>query len=171
MQLETDPARVQAIIAQIKILQGELANLDIGTDGKPREPRTLLQLLGIEDPNIEAGLNEAVRQVQAALDQIAEARVRDAEQARQVAQQRVQDAEDALKQQEDRAEQGLSNDVALAERRLDVERAARDKALKDEARAKRAQIALQSAEQLGALTTASANIFASLSNIPFVGIP
>jgi len=54
---------------------------------------------------------------------------------------------------------------------LEQEQALRDEALKRQAAAQRAQIAIDTVTQATSLVTASANIFSALSPIPFVGIP
>ena len=170
LKIETDPARVQQIIAQIKVLQGELSNLDI--DRGDKEPVTIFSLLGIDDPDVEGAIRVAVDQVKQALDEIAEARVRDAERRTQEAEKRVQEAQNVFDEEKRLAEEGLASNVTLAKRKLDTQKALREQALKDQQRAQKAQILLQSVEQVSSLVTASASLFKSLAPLPFgIGVP
>lgn len=135
-----------------------------------QEPRSLAEILGISDEGLE-GLKDATGQIIDSLNQIAEARVREAEAATQAAQDKVEAAENALEQERELAAQGLANDTDLRKQQLEEAKKQRDEALKEEAKARRSQILLDSAGQLSSLVTASANIFKSLSSIPFAGIP
>lgn len=171
LEIETDPARVAQIIAVLKTLGAELQNLDIPDPNDKPKPLTIWDLLGIEDPNVQGGLGEAAKQIIAALEEITAARVAAAEKATELAEKRVSEAEELVRKEQELADEGLRNNLSNANLKLAQEKQARDKALREEARAKRAQILLDSVQQGSSLITASANIFASLSKIPFVGIP
>lgn len=171
LDLETDPERISQIIATLRKLQAELANLDIEGKDPKGKPLTIWDLLGIEDPDVQGGIGEAVRQITSAINEITEANVRAAEQRRQAADDALDEVRDRLKKEEELNREGAANNLNLVKLELAQKKAARDAAFKDEQKAKRAQILLESVEQVSALITSSANIFKSLSGIPFVGVP
>jgi len=135
-----------------------------------QEPRTLAEILGVTDEGLE-GLKDAAGQVISSLEQIADARVKEADAAVDAAERKVSAAQDALEREQELAADGLSNDTDLAKKQLDEAKKAQEQAEKDRAKAVRSQILLDSVGQLSSLITASANIFKSLSSIPFAGIP
>jgi len=130
----------------------------------------LAQILGISDEGLE-GLKDAAGQIINSLEQIADARVKEADAAVDAAERKVSAAQDALIRGQELAKQGLANDSDLAKKQLDEAKKAQEQAEKDRAKAVRSQILLDSVGQLSSLITASANIFKSLSSIPFAGIP
>jgi len=135
-----------------------------------QQPRTLAQILGISEEGLE-GLKDAAGQIINSLEQIADARVKEADAAVDAAERKVSAAQDALIRQQELAKQGVANDTDLAKKQLDEAKKAQEQAEKDRAKAVRSQILLDSVGQLSSLITASANIFKSLSSIPFAGIP
>jgi len=135
-----------------------------------QEPRTLAEILGVTDEGLE-GLKDAAGQIISSLEQIADARVKEADAAVDAAERKVSAAQDALEREQELAAQGLANDTDLAKKQLDEAKKAQEQAEKDRAKAVRSQILLDSVGQLSSLITASANIFKSLSSIPFAGIP
>lgn len=132
--------------------------------------KTLGELLGLSDDQVD-GLKEATKQVLDSISQIADARVQAAEEVTRQRQKDLQEAQDFLIRQQELAAEGLANDTDLAKQEVERQRELRDAALKEEAKARRAQILLDSVSQISSLITASANIFKSLSVIPFAGIP
>lgn len=135
-----------------------------------QQPRTLAQILGISDEGLE-GLKDAAGQIINSLEQIADARVKEADAAVDAAERKVSAAQDALEREQELAAEGFANDTDLAKKQLDEAKKAQEQAEKDRAKAVRSQILLDSVGQLSSLITASANIFKSLSSIPFAGIP
>lgn len=135
-----------------------------------QEPRTLAEILGVTDEGLE-GLKDAAGQIISSLEQIADARVKEADAAVDAAERKVSAAQDALEREQELAAEGFANDTDLAKKQLDEAKKAQEQAEKDRAKAVRSQILLDSVGQLSSLITASANIFKSLSSIPFAGIP
>lgn len=154
--------RAQGIIKQLQEAAQEAIDA--------QQPRTLAQILGISDEGLE-GLRDAAGQIVDSLNQIADARLKEAEAATQAAEKKVDAAEEFLIRQQELAAEGLANDTDLAKQQLEIAKKAREEALKEEAKARRSQILLDSAGQISSLVTASANIFKSLSSIPIAGIP
>jgi hypothetical protein len=86
--------------------------------------------------------------------------------------------EESLDKEKELQEQGYANNVTIEQQKLDALKAQREKALKEEEEAQKKkanlqklQIVLDSQAQVTNLITASTDIFASLSKIPFVGVP
>lgn len=135
-----------------------------------QEPKSLLDLLGISEGNLE-GLKDATAKIVDALGEIADARVKEADAAVDAAKQKVKAAEDALEDEIKLAEKGEASDVSLRERQLAAAKQAQETAEKERQKAVRTQILLDTATQVSGLITSSVNIFKSVSSIPFVGIP
>lgn len=134
------------------------------------KPFNLADFLKISEDELK-GVLSATDQIIESLGNLADARVKEAEAATKAADDKVKAAEDALEKEKELAADGLANNVDAAEKELAKQKELRDAALKEEAKARRAQILLDGASQLSSLITASANIFKTLSGIPFVGIP
>lgn len=160
-----DAESVTQIENTIRLIESKLAG--VGIEGEQR--KTLLERLGFTAEEIE-GLKTATAQVIDSLSQIAEARVKEAEAASRAAQERVQAAEAALEREQELAAEGLANNTDLARQELERQKELRDEALKEEAKARRSQILLDSVSQISSLITASANIFKSLSGLGPFGI-
>lgn len=167
LEVETDPARIKTILAELKVLQAELANLDIEDPAKGRKPFDLLEFLGIGNEDVRNAIRRGVDAAVAATREILEAKVKAREKARELADEEVREAEAALEKQKELAADGLANDLDNVNRELAAKKAARDQALKEEQRARRAQLLLDTSQQASSLITASANIYRSLSAIPF----
>ena len=166
-----DKDQQQLIINRIEALKKALEGLEIPEPANGGgQPRNIWDLLGIEDPGDQEALGKAVSQVIDSLDQLSEARIRDAEAARRAADEKVRAAEDALKAEQDAAEKGFANNVDLKQRELDEAKKQRDAALKEEAKARKQQILLDGALQVSGLVTSSVNIFKSLSSLGPLGI-
>ena len=154
--------RAQATISFIKTAMQE--EID------KQQPFNLADFLKISEDELK-GVLSATDQIIESLGNLADARVKEAEAATKAADDKVKAAEDALEKEKELAADGLANNVDAATKELEKQKEIRDAALKEEAKARRAQILLDGASQLSSLITASANIFKTLSGIPFVGIP
>ncbi len=154
--------RAQNVIKQLQSAADEFI--------EGQQPKSLLEILGITEDGL-SGLKEAGKQVVDSLNQIADARVKEADAAVDAAERKVSAAQDALIREQELAAQGLANNTALRQQELEQAKKAQEEAEKERAKAVRSQILLDSVGQLSSLITASANIFKSLSTIPFAGIP
>jgi hypothetical protein len=171
---ESSGADADILRARIQEIEVLLEGLDIpAPKGKDGKPKTIFDLLGIkfDDPEQQQAFEQAVGIIMDSLHSLTQARVDEAQAAADAAQSKVDAAQEALDKELDIAEQGLANNVDLRKKDLDEAKKARDAALKEETKARKAQILLDSLGQSSGLITASVNIFASLSKIPFVGIP
>jgi hypothetical protein len=90
----------------------------------------------------------------------------------------IDDLEDQLDKEQDLRERGLANNVEAIQAEIDEKKKAREEEVKqaEELQKKKqaiakAQLIIDTAEQASNLITASAKIFRSLADIPFIGIP
>jgi len=167
-----DGAEADIIKARIRELETLLQGIDIpAPKGKDGKPKTIFDLLGIkfDDPEQQQAFEQAVGRIVDSLGQLTEAAVQEAEAKTQAAQDKVDAAQEALDKELEIAEKGQANFSDIRRKELDDAKKARDLALKEEAKAKRQQIALDSAVQLSSLVTTAANIFKGFSTIPILG--
>jgi len=173
LKLATPGTEADIIKARIQELQTLLEGIDIPAPKSKGDkgPLSLFDLLGIkfDDPEVEANIKASINSIIDSLGELAQARVDEAEAATEAAQKKVDAAEDALKKEEDFAKQGLANNTDIRKQELARAKEARDIALKEEEKAKKQQIALDSAVQLSSLITTAANIFKGFSTLPIVG--
>ena len=64
---------------------------------------------------------------------------------------------------------GYANEVTTAQKELELAKKNQEQALKEKQKAQKAQLALDTITQASSLVTASANIWAALGGIPYVG--
>lgn len=90
----------------------------------------------------------------------------------------ISDLEDRIDKEKDLRDQGFANNVEVLEAELAEKKRVREEEVKQaeelqkrQAALQKAQLILDTAAQASSLITASANIFKSLSSIPFVGVP
>ncbi len=172
-----------AVAKNIELLQAQLSNLpstftppDI-EPGQGGEGRNIFDILGINLDDQEQGvlleaLGKATAAVVGSIQEISAARVQAAQEAVSAAESQVQAAEDALKKEEDLAAQGFANNASLRRRELEEAKLQRDKAIEEQRKAQRQQILLDAALQASSLASTVANLFKSLSVLPFgSGVP
>lgn len=165
-----DKQQVELLLNRIAALKAELEGLSIPDNDKPKPKGNIWDFLGIEDPAQQEGLDAAFASIIDSFGQLADARLREAEAARRAADEKVRAAEDALRAEQDAAEKGFANNVDLRARELEEAKKQREAALKEEAKARKQQVLLDSAGQVSGLVTASANIFKSLSALGPIGV-
>ena len=91
------------------------------------------------------------------------------EQALQNAQEEVDAAQSKVDKEIEARNNGYANDVATAQKELELAKQREQKALKEKQKAQKQQQALDTLTQTSSLITATANIWSSLSGIPIVG--
>ena len=166
----TGGAQVESIRLSIEKIKAEIDTLSVTSPEAGKKPKSIWAFLGLSDEAGE-GVEKAAQVVIDSLGKIADARIKEAEAATKAAEDKVKAAEDALNKENDLALQGIANNSSLREIELSEAKKARDQALKEETKARKAQILLDSISQVSGLATASVDIFKSLAKIPFVGIP
>lgn len=92
-----------------------------------------------------------------------------AEQEYEVAQRKTDQAWEGLEAEIAAREAGYANNVATAQKEYENNKKQEQKALKDKQKAAKQQRVIDTATQASSLTTASANIWSSMSSIPVVG--
>jgi tape measure domain-containing protein len=176
--------RKALLAAQIETLKAQLENIDLQiATPEGKKPFDLLEFFGIA-PDDQDEFKKAVGQIINGIEAITESRVRAAEAAVDAAQAQVEASKDAVEQAEDALERelelaatGEASNVALRQAELDAAKRQaeeakkiRDAALKEQQKAARAQLIVDSATQASSIVTATANLFASGSKFGFVGI-
>ena len=170
-----DEQRKKQIEATISKIKGELSNLGTELDGLTKSDKGFKldfgELLGLDDKQvgaIKAAANEIIANVQA----ISAAKIQAAEEELQIATDKVKAAEDALAKEQDLAAEGFANNVALRQQDLADAKAAQETALKEKKKAQKAALIIDTITQASSLITSAANIFNSLSALPFgAGVP
>lgn len=178
-QGETEKKILEQRLANIR---GAIAELQT-TDAPDKKPFDLLEFLGIDDKNRDEFEN-AVKQIVRGLNEIAQARLDAAQAAVDAANEQVEAAEDAVDAAEEKldreielAQTGEANNLALREAELaaaeqqaaDAKRI-RDEAIKEQQKAARAQLIVDSATQASSIATAAASIFAQGAKFWPVGL-
>jgi tape measure domain-containing protein len=160
---------------RIKNIQTEIDQASAGVgdkkDGGAQQPKSIWSLFGFDEKEGEA-LGVVTEQVISALNEVAQAQVDAAARQVEALDGRIAKQEEVISREAELAKEGVANDLATEKAKLAELKKQRDAAAKEEAKARRAQILLDSVQQLSSLITASANIFKSLSELPFgLGVP
>jgi len=161
---ETSQTEIAILKQRIDIWNKEIGQLDKG------DKKTFWDALGIGDnEELQSALKEGVQAAVDALDEIFDARVKDAERTRELLDTQISEAQRALETEVKLAEIGYANNVDAKRKEIEDLKAAREKALKDEEKALKAKQAMDTATQISSLLSATANIFKGFSTIPLVG--
>jgi len=169
----TEADIIRARIQELGVLLEGLAIPEPkGKGGKGGKPITIYDLLGIkfDNPEDQEAFDKAVGKIVEGLNTLAQARVDEAVAATEAAQAKVDAAQEALDKEKENLDKGLANNFDARKKDLDNAKALRDAALKEETKAKKAQIALDTVTQSVGLITSSVNIFKSLSSLGPIGI-
>lgn len=141
---------------------------------KTKESFSVWKMLGI-DPEDEDGkkaidnLRTATDEVFKIMDDTYQRRVDDAERTRSLLDTQINEVQSALEAEIELYKAGYSSNVAAKQKQLDDLKAQRERALKEEEKAIKAQRSMDALEQTSSLLTASANIFKGFSKLPVVG--
>ena len=167
----TEADIIRARIQELGVLLEGLALPEPKGKGNGK-PLSIYDLLGIkfDDPADQEAFDQAIGQIVNGLNTLAQARVDEAEAASEAAQKKADAAQEALDKEEELLNQGLANNFDARKKDLDNAKQIRDAALKEETKAKKAQIALDTVTQSVGLITSSVNIFKSLSSLGPIGI-
>ena len=121
--------------------------------------------------DISKAIKQAVNYVMEQFQEIADARVELAEQWVEASEKELEATKSVLDQEIEARSNGYANNVALAQQEYLEKQRINEQALAEQEAATAAQERLNTIQQAMSLVTASAQIFASLSPIPYVGIP
>ena len=179
-KLQQEKARLEAILklnetAVEKMTADEIAAVKATIAGIEKETKklgynNLYELLGIGlDSDQQDALNTAIDSISDSLNSLVDSWNAAAEAAVNAANSQVESAQRALDAEIEARNAGYANSVETAQKELALARKNQQQAEKERQRAQRAQLAADSVIQASSLTTASANIWKSLSGIPVVG--
>lgn len=171
---QNDKSRVDQLKANIGLLTAELENVIFKIENKPKKPFSLLSLLGIDPEKDKEALEAAKEVFGQALDSFKElnqAQIAEQEAIVSALDERIRKQEEVIAKEAQLQEDGKANNLKSEKDRLAKLKAERDKALAEEAKAKRAAILLDSVQQVSNLITASTKIFNSLAGLGPFGVP
>lgn len=180
-RLEQEKARLEAILqinktASEKMSADEILAIQTTIEGIKKEiGRTgysnLYELLGLNlDSKQQSALNTALGTVKDSLGGIADSWKAAADAAKKAADDQVSAAQKMLDAQIEARNEGYANEVETARKELALAQKNREQALKEQQKAQRAQLILDSLEQASSLVTASANIWKAFAKFPPVAI-
>lgn len=185
LRLEAERDRLQKILKlneagnktlsdiEIQTVKNNIAaiNNEIQQTGKTEKGnRDIYDIIGIKlDDEKKQAISESVGFSIQQLQSILAAQVQIKEQALQNAQEETDAAKNRLDQEIEARNNGYANDVATAQKELELAKKKEEQALREKQKAQKKQQALDTVMQTTSLITASANIWKSLSGIPIVG--
>jgi hypothetical protein len=158
------------LLMQAELLDAELALIDKKLKGA-EGIATIWDAIGLGDnPEAQKAIQEGIDQLKDALDEIYDARVEDAKRTVDLLDEQISQTTDALAAETELMKAGYANNVDAKRKELEDLKAQREKAIKEEQKAVKAQRALDTITQISSLVTASANIIKGFSKIPIVGV-
>jgi hypothetical protein len=155
--------------AEVQTVQNTIAKIDqeIQQSKGDEQGKDIYGLFGL---NLDDDQKEAIStSVEFAIEQLnsfLDAKVQAAEAAVSAADQEVDASQRRLDAELEARANGYANNVAMAQKELDMEKKNLEKALKEQQKAQKAQAAIQTIQQIGNLVTASALIWSQLG-FPF----
>ena len=179
-RLQQEKARLEAILmlnetAAEKMTDQEIAAIQATIRGIEKEMsntgyNNIYELLGIGISSDQQGaLNTAIDSIKDSIGSLVDSWNAAAEAALNAANKQVEAAQKALDAQIEARNAGYANEVETAQKELALAKRNQEAALKEQQKAERAQLIIDSITQASSLITASANIWKALSGIPVVG--
>ena len=158
---------------EIDTLRNTLAKVkqEIDTESKKSDNKDIYDLMGIKlDDDKKQMIADSVGFSIGQLQSILDAQLQIKEQMLQAAQEETDAARNRVEKEIEARNNGYANDVATAQKELELAKQKEEKALKEKQKAQRAQQALDSLQQTSDLITASAGIWKSFSGLGPFGI-
>lgn len=158
---------------EIDTLRNTIAkvNQEIDTASKKSGNKDIYDLVGLKlDDDAKQAISDSVGFSIGQLQAILDAQLQIKEQALQAAQEETDAAKDRVAKEIEARNNGYANDVATAQKELELAKQKEEKALKEKQKAQRAQQAIDTLQQTSSLITASAEIWKALAGIPIVGV-
>lgn len=179
-RLEQEKARLKTILelnetAAEKMTDTEIAAIKATIKGIEKETKrlpynNLYELLGIGlDNEQQSALNTAISSIKDSIASLIDSWNAAADAAVNAADKQVDAAQKVLDAEIEARNNGYANEVQTAQKELDLAKKNQEKALQDKQKAQQAQARIDTLTQTSSLITASANIWSSLSGIPYVG--
>lgn len=184
-RLEQEQARLAKILEINTNFEGDLSQLQIDTiknqilaigneiDGLAPESgdKDLFDLLGLDlDDDTKEGIKSGFDFIKGQLNELTQARLDAANAAVQAADSEIASAERLLQAEIASRNAGFANNVETQKQELALAKANQKKALVEQEKAKKAQLAIQTIEQGANLATAASKIAAQIGN-PLISIP
>ena len=155
---------------QAELLRLQLGLIDKEIDGA-KASKTIWDYIGLgNSPEAQEAIRNSVDTFRGVLDDIFSARVEDAQRTRELLNTQISETQRALEAEMDMMRDGYANNVDAKKKELEDLRVAREKALREEEKALKAQRALDTISQLSSLISASADIFKSLAKLGPIGV-
>ena len=162
-------AGVKMTDAEVKTIENTIAKIDQEIEKSKGDERGN-DIYGLFGLNLDDDQKEAIStSVSFAIEQLnsfLEAKVQAADAAVSAADKEVDASQRRLDAELEARANGYANNVAMAQKELDVAKKNQEKALKEQQKAQKAQAAIQTIQQIGNLVTASALIWSQLG-FPF----
>ena len=162
-------AGVKMTDAEVKTIENTIAKIDQEIDKSKGDERGN-DIYGLFGLNLDDDQKEAIStSVSFAIEQLngfLDAKVQAADAAVSAADKEVDASQRRLDAELEARANGYANNVAMAQKELDVAKKNQEKALKEQQKAQKAQAAIQTIQQIGNLVTASALIWSQLG-FPF----
>jgi len=179
-RLEQEKARLEAILkldetATKRMTADEIAAVKatiaaIEKEAKKLPYNNLYELMGIGlDDEQQSALNTAIDSVKDSIASLVDSWNAAADAALNAANAQVDAAQKTLDAEIEARNAGYANEVTTAQKELELAKKNQESAIKEKQKAQKAQLAIDTITQASSLVTASANIWSSLSGIPYVG--
>ena len=157
--------------ARAEIMEADLALLDKQIQGSAAG-KSIWDKFGFTDEEADLtkqNLQSVFDTTTQILDEIFAARVQDAQRTRELLDTQIAESQQALNTEVELAKLGYANNVDAKRKELEALKTQREKALKEEEKALKAQRAMDTAMQVTSLITATANIIKGYSKLPLIG--
>ena len=184
LRLEAERDRMNKLLALAEAGQTEMSEIEIKTlknnialinkeidKASKAGNKDIYDLVGLKlDDDAKQAISDSVGFSIGQLKEILDAQLQIKEQALQAAQEEKDAAKSRLDAEIEARNNGYANDVATAQKELELAKQKEEKALREKQKAQRASQALDTLQQTSSLITASAEIWKALAGIPVVGI-
>lgn len=181
MRLEAEKKRLQALLAlyeadgnklgskEVELIRKQIEGVDKELE-KNKKSGDIYDMMGFKlNDEQKQAIDESLSYAVNSLNEFMSAYVQAAEKKRQLADADVEKAQNVLEKEIEARNNGYANEVETARKELELAKKNQQKAIEEQKRAQQAQEMIDTATQTSSLITASANLWKSLSSIPYVG--
>lgn len=183
LRLEAERDRMNKLLAMAEAGQTEMSKLEIKTlknnialinkeidKASKAGNKDIYDLVGLKlDDDAKQAISDSVGFSIGQLKEILDAQLQIKEQALQAAQEEKDAAKSRLDAEIEARNNGYANDVATAQKELELAKQKEEKALREKQKAQRASQALDTLQQTSSLITASAEIWKALAGVSVIG--
>lgn len=183
LRLEAEKDRMNKLLAMAEAGQTEMSDIEIKTlknnialinkeidKASKGGTKDIYDLVGLKlDDDAKQAISDSVGFSIGQLKEILDAQLQIKEQALQAAKEETDAAKSRLDAEIEARNNGYANDVATAQKELDLAKRKEEKALREKQKAQRASQALDTLQQTSSLITASAEIWKALAGVSVIG--